>query len=112
MDSDEKEIHDYLKGFGRQFVSAREICRRAGGKRKWAKNPYWAMPVLTAMVDKNILETDEMAHYRIKPDEKEERKKRWLSPEIAKILKEKGLNDDAPPVVNIEPSDVDDHSTP
>lgn len=94
MNFDEQEIHDYLKGFGRQYVSAKEICRRAGGKKKFEKSPHWAIPILNAMVDKKILEVDSTAHYRIVPDDKGHKKKQWISPEIEKLLKEKGLDKD------------------
>jgi hypothetical protein len=112
MDSEEKDIFDYLKSWGRQFVSAREICRRAGGRKKWDKSPHWAMPLLNAMVDKNILETDSMAHYRIRPDEKTEKRERWLSPEVAKILKERGLDAEKPHDITAESDGQDGPKSP
>ena len=105
MDSEEKDIFDYLKSWGRQFVSARQICRRAGGQKKWDKSPHWAIPFLNAMVYKNILETDSMAHFRIRPDEKKKKRERWLSPEVAKILKERGLDAEKPHDDRIRPDE-------
>jgi len=91
MNFEEQEIHDYLKGFGKQFVSAKEICRRAGGKKKFDKSPHWAIPLLNSMVDHKILEVDSTAHYRILPEDRDAKKKQWMSPEIERLLKEKEL---------------------
>jgi hypothetical protein len=92
MDAEEREIYYYLKGWKDQYISSREICRRAGGKKRFFREPEWAKPVLTRMVERGILEMDGAGHYRIKPfDEKlGKRKKRWVSPHIAKILRESG----------------------
>lgn len=91
MDSEEREIYFYLKSWRQEFISAREICRRAGGKRRFRVEPEWAKPVLTRMVEKGIAETDAAGHYRLKPIEKKLRKgKRWVSPQIARVLRESG----------------------
>ena len=44
MDSEEREIFDFLKTWGSDFVSYKEIARRAGGKKKYYENPDWAKP--------------------------------------------------------------------
>ena len=92
MDSDEREIHDYLKAWPKQFISAKEICRRAGGKRKYQEDSRWAYPVLSRMLEKGLIETDSLGHYRAKDDEKREKtnRKKWVSPQIEKILKQSG----------------------
>ena len=69
MDADENEIVAYLKQFGRQFVSGREICRRAAGKQRYREEPYWANQPLLRLVERRILETDSGGHFRIVPDE-------------------------------------------
>ena len=92
MDSEEKEIFEYLKTFGDQFVAAREICRRAGGRKKYDKSPHWAMALLPMMVDKEILESDSSARYRIRMERKKSKEKHWLAPHIKKILEEKGVD--------------------
>ncbi len=103
MDADEREIYYYLKSQGRQFVPAREISRRVGGKRRMRYSPDWALPILQRMVERGILEVDEADHYRIKPMPKQETKgKRWASPEIAKLLKDKGKGEN---VVTVEDED-------
>jgi len=73
MDADENEIVAYLKQFGRQFVSGREICRRAAGKQRYREEPYWANQPLLRLVERGILETDAGGHFRIVPDEKKQR---------------------------------------
>ena len=90
MDADEREIYYYLKAWRHQYISAREICRRAGGKRKFHENEDWAKPVLLRMVDKKILETDPSGSYRIRPMPTKDKRQKWVSPQIAKILKESG----------------------
>ncbi len=97
MDADEREIYEYLKTWGKEFVGAKEICRRAGGKRRYHEEPDWAIPHLGIMAERGLLERDSMGRFRVKPKSKSGAG-RWVSPEIAKILntkseelKEKGI---------------------
>jgi len=91
MDADEREIYYYLKSWKNVFISGREVCRRAAGKRRYHNDKEWAKPVLARMVEKGILETDAGGHYRLKPiDRKVWTSKRWVSPQIARVLKESG----------------------
>ncbi|HPC61314.1 MAG TPA: hypothetical protein PKX23_11690 [Verrucomicrobiota bacterium] len=90
MDADERDIFCYLKAWPKLFVSASEIARRAGGKRRYRENPEWALPVLSRMVEKAMLETDSTGHYRINARYDEEKKKRWVSPQIQQILARSG----------------------
>jgi hypothetical protein len=103
MDSDEREIFDYLKSWADQFVSGREICRRAGGRRKWAEDPNWALPLLNNMVEKGILESDSKLRYRLKSEDKKKKQKHWLSPDIAKIFEKHGVNPDKAVDLEAEP---------
>jgi hypothetical protein len=91
MDADEREIFYYLKTWGEEFVSAKEIARRAGGKRKFHENPDWAKPLLTRMQERGVLESDTVGRYRVKPVAQKNKNKRWVSPDIAKILRESGV---------------------
>ena len=91
MDSDEREIYQFLKSREAEFVHLREICRRAAGKRRFYESPEWAKPVLIRMTERGILETNATGHYRLKPLPKKNKGKRWVSPDIAKILKESGV---------------------
>jgi len=91
MDADEREIYQYLKSWGSEFVAAREIGRRAGGRRRFNEEPEWAKPVLLRMVERGILESNSTGHFRIKRVLKKNKDKQWISPDIATILKESGV---------------------
>jgi|HubBroStandDraft_4_1064222.scaffolds.fasta_scaffold375329_2 hypothetical protein len=91
MDSDEREIYHFLKTWGSEFVGAKEIARRAGGKQKFYKDPEWAKPMLMRMAERGILESDTLGRYRLKPVARKNKNKRWVAPDIAKILQESGV---------------------
>ena len=91
MDADEREIYQFLKSWGGQFVAAREICRRAGGKRRSQEEPEWAKPVLLRMVGRGVLESNATGHFRIKRFSKKNKDKQGGSPDIAKIPGESGV---------------------
>lgn len=93
MDADERDIFQFLKSRSGEFASAMEICRRAGTKRRFHEDPNWAKPVLQRMVERGILEHNQLGRYRIKPSRKN--KKQWIAPDIAKILQEKGFSTEA-----------------
>lgn len=92
MDADERQIIDYLKSWPRHFVSAREVARRASGKRRFANEPQWAYPVLTRLIEQNVIETDGLGHYRaiMATVEAKKRKRRWVSPQMRRILEHSG----------------------
>ncbi len=89
VDADEKDICDFLKQWPKQFTSGKEICRRAAGKHRYREDPYWATQPLIRLVEKTIVETDGNSHYRLLQKEKK-RVKRWISPELKKLLEESG----------------------
>jgi len=91
MDSDERDIFHFLKTWGDQFVGVKEIARRASNKKKFYDNPEWAKPVLGRMQERGLLEGNALGQYRIKPETKKGKDKRWVSPDIAKILQENGM---------------------
>jgi hypothetical protein len=93
MDADEREIFDYLKTFGEEWVNAKEVCRRAGGKKRFNEDNSWAKPILHRMKERHILEGDQLGRYRIKPVKKGHKGK-WVSPDIEKILRESGVQVD------------------
>ena len=91
MDADERQVFDYLKSWPRHFVSAREVCLRAGGKRRYREDPRWALPVLIRLVEASLIETDSLGHYRAKvAGSRDKQRRRWISPHIARILRNSG----------------------
>ena len=91
MDADERDIFHFLKTWGSDYVNAVEIARRAGNKKRFYDDPDWAKPVLMRMADRGILEGDASGRYRIKPVSRKDKNKRWVAPDIAKILQESGV---------------------
>ena len=91
MDGDERDIFQFLKTRGTDFVGAMEICRRAGNKQRFFQDPNWAKVVLMRMEERAILESDSQGRYRIKPISRKDKNKRWVAPDIAKILQENGV---------------------
>jgi hypothetical protein len=91
MDGDERDIFQFLKTRGTEFVGAMEIARRAGNKKKFYEDPDWAKTVLMQMQERGILEHDAAGRYRIKPVSRKDKNKHWVAPDIAKILHESGV---------------------
>jgi hypothetical protein len=91
MDTDEREIFQFLKGWGADFTNAAEVSRRAGGKKKFHTDPNWAKPILLRMEERHILESDSQGRFRIKPLPRKSKHTQWVSPDIAKILAESGV---------------------
>jgi hypothetical protein len=91
MDSEEREIFYFLKTWGEEFVSVKEVARRASGKKKFYDNPDWAKPILGRMQERGVLESNAQGQFRIKPVAKKGKDKRWVAPDIAKILQESGV---------------------
>ena len=89
MDPDQKDICTYLKSHAGQFVSAREIARRAGGKWRFRDDPNWATQGLLRLVEQGILESDASGYYRLRATEKKKPRK-WISPHIKAILEKSG----------------------
>jgi len=98
MDSDEREIFQFLKSRSSEFVSYREIARRAGGKRKYHHDTDWAKPLLSRMQERGILESDAQGRFRVKPVHGKGKAARWVSPDINKILEEGGVESSAAPI--------------
>ena len=95
MDGDERDIFQFLKTRGLEFVNAMEVARRAGNKRRFYEEPDWAKVVLMRMQERGILEHDPAGRYRIKPVSRKDKNKRWVAPDIAKILNESGVEVEA-----------------
>jgi len=89
MDADEREIYDFLKSFRHEYIGAKEIAKRAGGKWRFREDPNWPIPAITRLVERKIVETDGYGHFRLSAKEKKE-KKQFISPEMKKILEQGG----------------------
>ncbi len=100
MDSDEREICIYLKACPGQFVSGREISRRASGKQRFRDEPNWATQPLVRLLEQGIIESDSTGHYRLKPRDPKAKTKKWISPHIKEILEAGGK--DVNQIVEIE----------
>jgi len=103
MDADEQAICDYLKSWPRQFVAAKEISRRAAGKKRYYDDPDWAVRVLIRMMEKGLVEGDAAGHYRLPQENKESKPKKCVSPQIKKLLEQSGKKFDD--VLEIEESE-------
>jgi hypothetical protein len=95
MDTDERDIFQFLKTWGADFTNAKEIARRAASKKKFYDDPDWAKPILMRMEERGILESDVQGRYRVKPLPKKKRGKQWVAPDIAQILKDSGVEVEA-----------------
>jgi hypothetical protein len=96
MDPDELEIEIYLQRREHDGRSALDICRLAGSKKRFARDPDWAKPALARMVHHGIVEIDACGHYRLKPTLEsrpqagQSKTQRWISPQIREILLRSG----------------------
>ena len=95
MDSDEREIYQFLESWGTEYVGVKEIARRATTKKRFYEEPDWAKVVLMRMLEHGLLERDGQGRYRIKPVSNKEKNKRWVAPDIDKILQDCGVETDA-----------------
>jgi len=106
MDADEREVYYFLKPYRKEFLSSKEICRRAGGKRRYREDELWAIPPLMRMVERSILETDPSGGYRIKAKiDPADKLQRWISPEIKQVLRDSEKNFDH--VIEIDEDELD-----
>ena len=87
---EETEILQYLKSYPREFVSGKEISRRAATTKRGREEPQWARPFLSRLLNKELIETDDMGRYRFRQPRKGTAKKKWISPQIANILEKSG----------------------
>lgn len=109
MDSDERDIINYLNTWGETFVNGKEIARRACTKKRFNEEPEWAKPVLLRLVEKRMIETDMSGRYRMKPESRHDKAHKWVSPDIKDILKEGGVHVEGSGTINIE-DDLPEHS--
>ena len=68
LSSDELEILDYLKSWDGKFVTMMEICRCAGGRKKYREDANWAKCMMSRLVDAKMVEVNDRGHYRTLPE--------------------------------------------
>lgn len=93
MDVDQNAICQFLRSWPGQFVSRREICRRAGGKWRYREDENWALPILQRMVENRLIEANDTGHFRLMKHEANDprnKKRVWISPAIRAILQKSG----------------------
>ena len=103
MPTEERDIVNYLQATPGAYYTGREIAKRAGGKRTFLRNPDWAKAILPNMVERRILEQDSAGHFRLTPPKRvEARGRKWVFPQIAKLLKKSGKDFGAEVVFDLE----------
>src|SRR3954471_12395834 len=66
MGTDEIQVAEFLKTAPNSAVTAREIARRVGGKKRLLQDPDWIRPVLRRLMMEELIEADEFGQYRLK----------------------------------------------
>jgi hypothetical protein len=116
MDADQNDICQFLKSWPGQFVSRKEICRRAGGKWRYRDDENWALPVLQRMLENYLVESDSTGHFRLMkhaPHDPRNKKRLWISPAIKKILQQSGRNFGVLDLdKDMDPADLPTNNTP
>ena len=113
------EILEYLKSWKGKYVSMVEVCRCAGGRRKFQEQPHWAKPLMARLVDEKLVQVNDRGHYRSTAGDASQaveeptaaapskdgvvdenyfpsltqsvpKPQRWIAPEIERILKSSG----------------------
>ena len=64
LSSEELEILEYLKSWNGKPVNMVEICRCAGGRKKFRETPNWAKPLMARLVEAKIVTVNERGHYQ------------------------------------------------
>lgn len=90
MDAEERDICNFLKISPGEFISIREICRRAGGKWRYRENEQWAIPVIARLIERKIIEGNSSGQYRLIIKKKKNEKPKWVAPHIREILESSG----------------------
>jgi hypothetical protein len=88
---DENCVLQYLNNFPNDFISEREIARRADGRRRFAENAHWAHIALSELVENRFIETDGLGKYRMKRTSLAAGEvRKFISPQFRTILENCG----------------------
>ena len=63
LSSDELQIVEYLKSWKGTSVSMMEICRSAGGRKRFKESPNWAKSLMSRLVEANLVLANDRGHY-------------------------------------------------
>jgi hypothetical protein len=67
VSAEEQIVVQYLQHCGENGASAREICRKASTKDSWKENERWALPFISSLMDKKLIERSPAGAYRLPP---------------------------------------------
>jgi len=66
MNQDEKEILDFLRSYGKLYVSVIEVSRRLGNRGgRFNRDKSWARPIMLRMEAEGVIETNNFGEFRI-----------------------------------------------
>jgi hypothetical protein len=69
MNTEEREIYEFLTTVSGRFVAAMEISQRAGTRNRYAQDKNWALPILRRLELDGFVEGDAMGAYRARSGE-------------------------------------------
>jgi hypothetical protein len=88
LSSDELEILEYLKSWKGMPISMVEICRCAGGRKKFRESPHWAKGLMSRLVDSKMVEVNERGHYRVLVEDEAAEQTSTAKPATKPVAKE------------------------
>jgi len=68
LSSEELQILAYLKSWNGTSISIMEICRSAGGRKKFKETPHWAKSLMSRLVEAKLVIVNDRGHYCVHPE--------------------------------------------
>jgi hypothetical protein len=65
MNNEEGAILEFLKGYPDDFVSRKEIARKAVRRQVYEEDPRWADGPLASLLSQRIIESDDSGRFRL-----------------------------------------------
>lgn len=65
---DERQVYLYIRNWAGQFISSREVARRADGKARFEQDRNWVHTPLSNLRDNGYIIANEHGQYKIKKD--------------------------------------------
>ena len=95
LGSDENCVLQYLNTWPDEFVSEKQIARRADSKDRFMTEPHWTYNALSQLLMMELIETDGTGKYRMKVHRNETGgSKKFMAPHLRQILEKSGKNFD------------------